>query len=166
MKTTNNINGLRSPKNRFSAEINFVKALKELGSSVSFTGNSVEALLDICKSQARDAKTAATIIIRENKATYPAMDWQELATYKVTAKGAIMEAGTTGKRAYLVRMWCDGDFAYVWNIGDVEDGGWCDAITPEEDALTYQEAANLIDELETYAADKGYVNLTFDMQKL
>ena len=77
-----------------------------------------------------------------------------------------MEAGTTGKRAYLVRMWCDGDFAYVWNIGDVEDGGWGGPITPEEDALTYQEATNLIDELETYAADKGYVNLTFDTQKL
>lgn len=72
---------LHSPKNRYMVEINFDIALKELGSKVTFTSDSIEALKSLASDTAKDHK--CSVVIRENKADYPAFNWQVIERYRL-----------------------------------------------------------------------------------
>lgn len=62
-------------------EINFDVALKEIGSKVTFTSDSIEALKSLASDTAKDHK--CSVIIRENKADYPAFNWQVIERYRL-----------------------------------------------------------------------------------
>lgn len=68
-----------SPKNKFSVEINFEKALRGVGSVVGYTAPSLSA----CMAIAARHTSRAHVVIRENKQTYPEFDWQTVKEYKI-----------------------------------------------------------------------------------
>lgn len=72
---------LRSPKNKFCGTINFDKPLIGLGSSVSYTADSIEQLKKDCENQA--GKHPCHIVIKENMKPYPEFDWKTIETYNL-----------------------------------------------------------------------------------
>ena len=72
---------MRSPKAKFSAVISFEKAIKEIGSQVTFTADSVEQLKAYARHQAGQHR--ATVVIKENKAAYPEFKWVEIERYNL-----------------------------------------------------------------------------------
>lgn len=67
----------QSPKNKFRIQFNYAKPIKEIGSVVSYTTNTIE---DIVRStqfvdRAKRAKDGAIATVYENKAQYPEFDW-------------------------------------------------------------------------------------------
>lgn len=73
------MNSLRSPKNKYQGVIHFDQPVVDLGSVVRFTSNDIKALKSLCERQSLGY--ACRITILENKAIYPAFDWQEVAHY-------------------------------------------------------------------------------------
>lgn len=71
----------KSPKNRYSVEINYDKPLKELGSVVSFTANTIEECRELAAMQAEHYPSM--VVIRENKKTYPEFDWVVVEKYNL-----------------------------------------------------------------------------------
>lgn len=72
---------LRSPKNKYSYQLTYGKALKEIGSSSTFTSDELNENHPMVKHHAEQAKrnnTTLTVVIKENKKTYPEFDWQEV----------------------------------------------------------------------------------------
>lgn len=78
---------LHSPKNPFRCEINYVKAIKNIGSVQSFTADSISK----CHAMARDmvaaARRAASVTILANDAMYPEFDWRKVMRYEVSPDG-------------------------------------------------------------------------------
>ena len=90
MTTKNNTTvSFHSPKNRFRAEIRYVKALKEIGSVQSFTGNNLQDLLDVCAKYVRIANTRASVKVIENVEIYPKFKWQDVGIYYMNELGCI-----------------------------------------------------------------------------
>lgn len=77
---------MRSPKNKFYAEACFDKALKEIGSVLSVTANTLEEAECLIKQECQRLKSTAYITIRENMAVYPSFDWKEVKTFKYDLK--------------------------------------------------------------------------------
>lgn len=76
---------LRSPKAKFSLAINFNRPIEGIGSSLTYTGNSVEALKSLSKKVLSSAGAEkAQCQICENKATYPAFDWVSVESYEIS----------------------------------------------------------------------------------
>lgn len=73
---------LRSPKNKFRAQINLAEA-KDFGSSVTFTANSIDELKALAETTADGAE--ASVQIFENKAEFPTFDWQLVECYTIYA---------------------------------------------------------------------------------
>jgi serine protease inhibitor len=69
---------IHSPKNKFRCEINFKKAIHEIGSVESFTANSIEEIESgILQRSGNIAKgKGAYITIMENLKTYPEFEWK------------------------------------------------------------------------------------------
>ena len=76
----NNIS-LRSPKHRFSAQIDFDAPLDGVGSVITVTDN------DLCDLEYLVIKLAqdhpAHVTVRENKAAYPSFDWVVVGEYNL-----------------------------------------------------------------------------------
>lgn len=70
---------MRSPKSKFMAVINFDKATAELGNKVTFTHNNIASLTAFASSQI--GKQPADVVLYENKASYPELDWVPVARY-------------------------------------------------------------------------------------
>ena len=85
----NNPESIHSPKNRYRAEIRYAKALKEIGSVQSFTGNDLRALLDLCASHVRIANTRASVKVIENVDIYPRFEWHDVGIYYMNELGCI-----------------------------------------------------------------------------
>lgn len=73
---------LRSPKNKFRAQINLAEA-KEFGSAATFTANSIDVLKALAETTADGAE--ASVQIFENKAEFPTFDWQLVESYTINA---------------------------------------------------------------------------------
>lgn len=69
---------IHSPKNKFRVEIVFDKAIKGLGSVVSYTAASVSACMSLASRY-----TDATVVIQENQQAYPSFNWQTVKKYKI-----------------------------------------------------------------------------------
>ena len=65
---------IHSPKNKYSANIYFEPATKELGSVITFTINSVKELYKLA-----DNYKYSSVDIYENKETYPKFNWVLIA---------------------------------------------------------------------------------------
>ena len=75
-----------SPKNTFIAQINYNRPLSEIGSSSRVGAMTLEGAKHEAKfytNQAKKNNTGCTVVIKENKKTYPDFDWVEVETYKV-----------------------------------------------------------------------------------
>lgn len=72
---------MRSPKAKFSVRINFDEAIKEIGSQVTFTADTVEQLKAYARHQA--GQHAASVIISENRKSFPEFDWVEIERYNL-----------------------------------------------------------------------------------
>jgi len=81
-------------------EINFDVALKELGSKVTFTSDSIKALKSLASDTAKDHK--CSVVIRENKADYPAFDWQVIERYRLP-ENIFSERERIGRRVEELR---------------------------------------------------------------
>lgn len=86
---SNTTESIHSPKNRYRAEIRYEKALKEVGSVQSFTGNNLRSLLDLCGRQVRIASTRASVKVIENVDIYPHFNWQQVGIYHMNELGCI-----------------------------------------------------------------------------
>jgi tetratricopeptide (TPR) repeat protein len=75
----NNMNSMRSPKNKFQGVIYFDQAIEEIGSVIRFTSNDIQALKTLCTRQAGDHPSR--VVILENKAVYPSFDWVEVERF-------------------------------------------------------------------------------------
>lgn len=91
MKANNNTEtiSIHSPKNRYRAEIRFNKAVKELGSVVSFTHNNIYELQQLCSKQVAAARVGASVKVIENVDVYPRFDWQDVAVWKMNELGCL-----------------------------------------------------------------------------
>lgn len=70
---------LHSPKNRYFAELHISPASPTLGSVLSYGAMTLEGALNIARTEAAKLTgRKVTITVRENKATYPSFDWQEV----------------------------------------------------------------------------------------
>lgn len=85
-----NTKSIRSPKNPFRVEINFAKALKELGSCVSFTATSIDECKNLAKQQVSIAKTKASVKIMQNLKTYPSFEWVNVESYALNERGDVI----------------------------------------------------------------------------
>lgn len=67
-----------SPKNKFRCQINLKNALAGIGSVISFNANTIEGIMDGIEQKSGTIQRAkgATIVIYENKKTYPEFNWQ------------------------------------------------------------------------------------------
>lgn len=74
---------LHSPKNPFRVQIDYVKAIKGIGSVESYTGEKVEWLKSLAADRVRITGVHALITITENKKTYPEFDWQVVEKYEL-----------------------------------------------------------------------------------
>ncbi len=76
---------LHSPKNKFRCKINLNNALVGVGSVTSFNANTIEGIMDGIEQRNGMIQRAngASIVILENKKTYPEIDWQ---TFKIIKK--------------------------------------------------------------------------------
>lgn len=72
---------MRSPKAKFSVRINFDEAIKEIGSQVTFTADTVEQIKAYARHQA--GQHAASVIISENRKRFPEFDWVEIERYNL-----------------------------------------------------------------------------------
>lgn len=75
----------KSPKNRFVAEINYKKALTEIGSCSRVGAMNIEDLKQRVKfytEQAKRNKTSSTVVIKENKKVYPEFEWVVIERYE------------------------------------------------------------------------------------
>jgi len=71
----------RSPKNKYSVSLTYGKALKEIGSSSTFTTNEINENDNVLKhhiDQAKRNETSLTVVWKENKKVYPEFDWVEV----------------------------------------------------------------------------------------
>ena len=76
---------LHSPKAKYYVRINFNRAIKGIGSSSTYSGDSIEGL----RSLAREVLSAAgaekaQCHIYENKATYPSFDWAHVESFEIS----------------------------------------------------------------------------------
>lgn len=74
---------IHSPKAKFRIQVNFAEPVKGIGSVVSFSSDSIDQLKALAMEQVRQAKVSATVVITENKATYPSFDWQQVELYTI-----------------------------------------------------------------------------------
>lgn len=78
----------RSPKNPYRAEIYYNRCL-QFGNVASFTAETIEELKAFVDSEVRRLRMSgyrslsAEIRISENKAKYPAFDWQPVEKYSI-----------------------------------------------------------------------------------
>lgn len=72
---------MRSPKAKFSVRINFDEAIKEIGSQVTFTADTVEQLKAYALRQAGEHR--ADVVIKENKKVFPEFEWVEIDRYTI-----------------------------------------------------------------------------------
>ena len=76
---------LRSPKAKFYVSINFNRAIKGIGSSISYSGDSIEGLKSLAKKALSAAGAEkAQCRIYENKATYPSFDWLHVESFNIS----------------------------------------------------------------------------------
>ena len=73
------MNSMKSPKNKFRGVIYFDKAIKEIGSVISFSSNDIQALKDLLTRQA--GTHPSSVVILENKSLYPSFDWVEFERF-------------------------------------------------------------------------------------
>jgi len=81
----------RSPKNHFRVELNYSRPLAGIGSASSFTCNEMDEkhpMLQHHTEQAGRNGVALSVRWLENKATYPAFDWQEVKSYTIHPQNA------------------------------------------------------------------------------
>ena len=74
----------RSPKNKYSADISYSKALSGIGSCSSASANDVAELKNFIEfyiRQARQNKSTCTITILENMDQYPKFNWVKIEQY-------------------------------------------------------------------------------------
>ena len=84
-KKTQQITSRYSPKNKYSGEIRFSKALEGIGSAWGVTANELELLkyrLQFYIDLARKNKATCHIRIYENLKQYPDFDWVEIESYE------------------------------------------------------------------------------------
>ena len=75
---------LRSPKAKYYVRINFNRAIKSIGRSISYSGDSIESLRILAIETLRDAGAKkAQCDIYENKATYPTFDWAHVESFDI-----------------------------------------------------------------------------------
>ena len=92
-----------SPKNKFRAEINYDKALSEIGSCSSVKGMTLDEVKHntlFYIEQAKRNKVNSKVIIFENKLTYPLFEWvkvEEFWTDKRKQNGGNSNAGAKKK---------------------------------------------------------------------
>ncbi len=75
---------LHSPKNRFRCEINLNTALIGIGGVTSFNANTIEGIMDGIEQRNGTIQRAkgASIVILENKKTYPEFEWEIIERIK------------------------------------------------------------------------------------
>lgn len=75
----------KSPKNTYFAEINFAKPIAGLGSVISTSAMTLDAVKDQAERAYSDANTKvpAHVVVRENKATYPKFEWVVIKEYDI-----------------------------------------------------------------------------------
>jgi len=81
----------RSPKNRFRVELNYAQPVDGIGSAASFTCNEMDEkhpMLQHHIEQAGRNGVALSVKWLENKATYPAFDWQDVKSYTIEPQNA------------------------------------------------------------------------------
>lgn len=75
---------LHSPKNKFSCEINLNNALSGIGGVISFNANSIEGIMHGIEQRNGTIQRAggASVVIFENKKTYPEIEWEVVEIIK------------------------------------------------------------------------------------
>lgn len=76
---------LRSPKAKYCVNINFNRAIEGIGSSSTYSGDSIEGLRSLAREALRAAGAEkAQCHIYENKATYPSFDWVHVESFEIS----------------------------------------------------------------------------------
>lgn len=78
---TNNQSSLRSPKNKFSVQVCFDKPLKDVGSVILMTANTMGDAEHLAKLNAQGYP--AHVTVKENKKEYPQFDWVVVSEYNL-----------------------------------------------------------------------------------
>ncbi len=75
---------LHSPKNKFRCEINLNNALIGIGGVISFSANTIEGVMSGIQQRNGTIQRAkgASIVIFENKKTYPEFEWEIIERIK------------------------------------------------------------------------------------
>lgn len=76
----------KSPKNKFVAQITYKDALSQIGSASSIGGMTLEDVKHNAKfytEQATRNGTSSTVVIKENKKTYPDFDWVDVEKFEI-----------------------------------------------------------------------------------
>lgn len=76
---------LRSPKAKYYVRINLNRAIKGIGSAITYSGNSIEGLRSLAIEALRAAGAEkAQCHIYENKAIYPTFDWVHMESFEIS----------------------------------------------------------------------------------
>lgn len=75
---------LHSPKNKFRCEINLNNALEGIGSVTSFNANTIKGIMGGIEQRSGTIQRAkgASIVILENRKTYPEFEWEIIERIK------------------------------------------------------------------------------------
>lgn len=72
---------MKSPKNKYYAEINFSQPLPGIGGTFSCTSDSIDEAKNMVETVAKNNNSTGYIAIRENKKKYPEFDWITIERY-------------------------------------------------------------------------------------